>query len=171
MNDKFCFTVKNSAPEISPAADVPSAASVGHLMGNQGSPITGDPSSNETAMLLRILIQSQERLIRTQNRQNELLEEIAELISAPNRQRQNELAQWRRLNPRLAILCRKASEKLSDVQTEFLNALSEEIEKNKEIAENEFQLGDFLDHFGPRVLHLNAMLQILSQLADPVDKR
>ena len=169
MNDKYCFTVKNPSPELSPAVDLAQTPALDHAQ-NDRRQRTTLPSTSETSMLLRILIQGQDRLINAQNRQNELLEEIAETLTASSRQRQNELAQWRHSNPRLAILCRKATEKLSDIHSEFINTLSEEIGENTEIAENEFQLSDFLDRFGPRIIHLNAMLQLLSQLAEPADK-
>ncbi len=169
MSDKYCFTVKNASPQISQPIDVTQGLAPGRAQNDQRTRNTL-PSTSEAAMLLRILIQGQDRLITAQNRQNELLEEIAEALTGAARQRQNELAQWRRSNPRLAILCRKATEKLSDIHSEFINTLSEEIGENEEIAENEFQLSDFLDRFGPRIVHLNAMLQMLSQLAEPADK-
>lgn len=107
-----------------------------------------------------------EQLIQGQERQNELLEDVVESINANQRQRSAELGQWKQSNPQLSDRCRKAAEVLSEVQTEFLNSLTEEIEYNSEtLLEGDFMLNEFVDKFGPRLAHLNGVLQILSQLS------
>jgi hypothetical protein len=66
----------------------------------------------------------------------------------------------------LARQCRAAAEALSNVQTEFLHMLTEEITDNAEgMMEGEFVLNEFVDRFGPRLAHLNGVLQVLSQLS------
>ena len=35
---------------------------------------------------------------------------------------------------------------------------------------SEFMFNDFVDRFGPRLIHLNSLLQALSQLAAPPEK-
>ena len=77
-----------------------------------------------------------------------------------------ELGQWKQANPRLARSCRAATEALGKVQTEFLETLTQEISVNYEsFLEGEFMLNEFVDRFGPRMAHLNSILQVLSQLS------
>jgi hypothetical protein len=101
-----------------------------------------------------------------QDRQNELLEELIGQVGSNQRQRNQELGQWKTANPRLARNCRKAAEALGKVQTEFLDSLTREIGENYEnLLEGEFMLHEFVDRFGPRMAHLNGLLQVLSQLS------
>lgn len=107
-------------------------------------------------------------VLAAQDRQNELLEELVGQMTAPQRQRANELGQWKQANPRLANNCRAAAEALSKVQTEYLSSLTEEISENFEtLRDGEFMLNEFVDRFGPRLAHLNGLLQVLSQLGGP----
>jgi hypothetical protein len=113
----------------------------------------------ETVVLLK-------RLLVSQQRQTALLEELVQQMSAAQRQRASELGQWKEANPQLARRCREAAEALSHVQTEFLRSLTEEITTNAEdFMEGEFMLNEFVDRFGPRLAHLNGVLQVLSQLS------
>ena len=110
-------------------------------------------------------------ILAAQDRQNELLEEMVNQLNATQRQRANELGQWKQANPRLARNCRLAAESLSKVQTEYLANLTEEINENYEtLRDGEFMLNEFVDRFGPRVAHLNGLLQILSQLGASPDQ-
>ena len=105
-------------------------------------------------------------ILAAQDRQNELLEEMVGQLNATQRQRANELGQWKQANPGLARNCRLAAESLSKVQTEYLVSLTEEINENYEtLRDGEFMLNEFVDRFGPRVAHLNGLLQVLSQLS------
>lgn len=105
-------------------------------------------------------------MLAAQDRQNELLEELVAQVGASQRQRANELGQWKDANPQLARCCRQAAESLSKVQTEFLKALTCEISENFEaLLDGEFMLNEFVDRFGPRLAHLNGVLQVLSQLS------
>ena len=115
--------------------------------------------NNEAVGLLR-------EMLAAQDRQNELLEEIVGQLSAVQRQRANELGQWKQANPMLARDCRVAAEALSKVQTEYLVSLTQEITDNFEsLRDGEFMLNEFVDRFGPRLAHLNGLLQVLSQLS------
>jgi hypothetical protein len=106
------------------------------------------------------------QILAGQDRQNELIEELVGQISSTQRQRASELGQWKQANPRLARNCRTAAEALGKVQTEFLQSLTQEINDNYEnLMEGEFMLNEFVDRFGPRMAHLNGLLQILSQLS------
>jgi len=106
------------------------------------------------------------QLLAGQDRQNELFEELINLLGAAQKQRANELGQWKQANPRLSRSCRLAAEALSRVQTEFLESLTQEIAENVEtLVDGEFMLNEFVDRFGPRMAHLNGLLQVLSQLS------
>ncbi|HMO13921.1 MAG TPA: hypothetical protein PKD64_09965 [Pirellulaceae bacterium] len=115
-------------------------------------------TSNEVVDLLR-------QLVIGQDRQNELLEELVEQMNAQQRQRANELGQWKDANPILARRCRLAAEALGQVQTEFLHSMTVDVNENYEaMMEGDFVLNEFVDKYGPRLAHLNGVLQLLSQL-------
>ena len=112
----------------------------------------------------------QTRLLReilsAQDRQNELLEELVSHLTGSQKQRANELGQWKQANPHLARNCRAAAEALGKVQAEFLESLTAEVNANYEnLLDGEFMLNEFVDRFGPRMAHLNGLLQVLSQLS------
>ena len=114
---------------------------------------------NDQPQLLR-------ELLAAQDRQNELLEELIGQLHANQRQRANELGQWKQANPHLARRCRRAAEALGKVQTEFLNGITQEINANFDtLIEGDFMLNEFIDRYGPRLAHLNGLLQVLSQLS------
>jgi hypothetical protein len=77
-----------------------------------------------------------------------------------------ELNQWKQANPQLSKSCRVAAEALSKVQTEFLTTLTMEVRENFDsLMDGEFMLTEFVDRFGPRLAHLNGVLQVLSHLS------
>jgi hypothetical protein len=52
------------------------------------------------------------------------------------------------------------------VQVEFLQGMTTEINDNADaLMDGEFVLNEFVDRFGPRLAHLNGVLQILAQLS------
>ena len=105
------------------------------------------------------------QLVEGQRQQNILLEELLHQQVAANKQRATELQQWKNANPEFARSCRRAAETLSRVQTEFLDTMTDEIEDSKEyLLEGEYMLNEFVDRFGPRLAHLNGVLQVLAQL-------
>lgn len=105
-------------------------------------------------------------ILSAQDRQNELLEELVSQLGAAQRQRNQELAQWKAANPGLSHNCRHAAEALSRAQTSFLQLLTDEVNSNSDgLAEGEFLLSEFVDRFGPRLAHLNGILQVLAQLS------
>jgi len=125
--------------------------------GATASPGTG--GANEGIGLLR-------EILAAQDRQNELLEELVNHFCSTQRQRASELGNWKQANPGLARSCRLAAEALSKVQTEYLVSLTQEISENYEtLRDGEFMLNEFIDRFGPRLAHLNGLLQVLSQLS------
>ena len=104
-------------------------------------------------------------LVAGQAQQNRLLEELVHQQVAANKQRATELQQWKNANPELARSCHQAAETLSRVQTQFLDTLTEEIADSEEhLVEGEYMLNEFVDRFGPRLAHLNGVLQVLAQL-------
>ncbi len=106
------------------------------------------------------------QMLAAQDRQNELLEELVGQLGATQKQRTSELGQWKQANPHLSRNCRVAAEALGKVQTEFLSSLTHEINENVEcLMDGEFMLNEFVDRFGPRMAHLNGLLQVLSQLS------
>lgn len=122
------------------------------------SPASSVGSDNEQTRLLREILSGQDR-------QNELMEELVNLLGGAQKQRAAELGQWKQANPNLAHGCRTAAETLGKIQTEFLATLIEEISDNSDVlVGGEFMLNEFVDRFGPRMAHLNGLLQVLSQL-------
>jgi hypothetical protein len=119
-------------------------------------PVNGSPL--EQTRLLHDILQAMDR-------QNELLEEMVSQIGAGQKQRAQELNQWKEANPRLAKSCRAASEALAKVQTEFLANMTNEINENPEaLIDGEYMLNEFIDRYGSRLAHLNGVLQVLAQL-------
>ncbi|MCG8450254.1 MAG: hypothetical protein MI725_11850 [Pirellulales bacterium] len=112
----------------------------------------------EHAELLREVLAAQDRT-------NELLEELVGVMAAGQKQRAQELHQWRNANPDLSDSCRDAAESLSRVQLLYLQRITEEIiDTAEEMEEGEFMLNEFVDRFGPRLAHLNGVIQVLAQL-------
>jgi hypothetical protein len=129
----------------------------------------GDPSTkshrheNEQIELLH-------QILTALDRNNDLLEDIAANALANQRQRGDELQKWRQANPGLAKSCKRAAESLARVQAEFLHNLTCEVEENADAMEDgEFVFNEFVDRFGPRLAHLNGVLQMLSQLSQSSD--
>ncbi len=113
----------------------------------------------------RVMIELLRQLVVGQQQQSKLIEDLTAATVALQKQRVSELQQWKNANPDLARACRKAAETLSRVQTQFLENLTEEIVENEEnLVEGEFMLNEFVDRFGPRLAHLNGVLQVLAQL-------
>ena len=118
--------------------------------------------SDDTALLLK-------RMIELQERQTLLLEEILQQQVQTQKQRSAELSAWRKANPELADKCRVAAEALSKVHADFLGTLANEVDDTAEdMIDSEFMLSEFVDRFGPRIAHLNGVLQMLAQLGAPV---
>ena len=131
--------------------------------------VSADPSAtpnpngqNGEAAVVALLRQ----LVVGQNKSNQLLEELVQQQNVVQRQRASELGQWKDANPDLARCCRSAAETLSRVQTEFLKSLTDEVVDNEDaLMDGDFMFNEFVDRFGPRLAHLNGVLQVLSQLS------
>ena len=141
-----------SSPPLFTQVDISAGAQVGR-------PHDAAEAAAEQISLLRGILAAQDR-------QNELLEELVGQMGAAQRQRNQELGQWKQANPELARSCRLAAEALSKVQVEFLNGLTNEIQENSDVLlDGEFMLNEFVDRFGPRLAHLNGVIQVLAQLS------
>ena len=106
-------------------------------------------------------------ILAAQDRQNEPLEEMVNQLSAAQRQRNQELGQWKQANPEVARSCHIAAEALSKVQIEFLSTMTREIDENSDaLLAGDFMLNEFVDRFGPRLAHLNGVIQVLAQLSN-----
>jgi hypothetical protein len=131
--------------------------------------VTTDPSASKDDVgpdRDDLIISLLSRLVVGQERQNKLLEELLQQTSAAQRQRASELGQWKEANPVLARRCRIAAETLGRVQNEFLFNLTEEVNGNEDcLLDGEFMMHEFVDRYGPRLAHLNGVLQVLSQLS------
>ncbi|HYO25936.1 MAG TPA: hypothetical protein VEQ85_13420 [Lacipirellulaceae bacterium] len=120
----------------------------------------GHTSMEHTEVLREVLA--------AQDRTNEILEELLGIMAASHKQRMQELHQWKNANPRLADSCRDAAEALSRVQVDYLERITEEINDTAEdMVCGEFVLNEFVDRFGPRLAHLNGVIQVLAQLGAP----
>lgn len=109
------------------------------------------------------------QILLVQQRQAQLLEGLIKATTHSQQQRANELKQWKEANPRLSRACQMAAESLSKIQMQFLESLTDEILDNEEVLyDGDFMLGEFVDRFGPRIAHLNGVLQMLGQLGSGV---
>jgi hypothetical protein len=117
------------------------------------------PPRDEHAELLREVLTAQDRT-------NELLEELVSVMATTQKQRASELNQWRNAHPSLSAACREAAEALSRVQIEYLNRLTDEVnDSSEDLVEGDFILNEFIDRYGPRLAHLNGVIQVLAQLS------
>lgn len=139
---------KTSLPQLFSQVDVTTGAQ---------RPTHVGPGDEQTELLRDVLT--------AQDRTNELLEELVGTLTAQQRGRREEMERWRDGNPELASNCREAAETLSEVQTDFLEKLTEDVRDNgDEMAYGDFMLTEFVDRYGPRLAHLNGVIQALAQL-------
>ena len=123
------------------------------------------PLSNSPVILLQEQTQLLRDMLTAMDRNNELIEELVNHVSAAQKQRNIELGQWKQANPQLSKNCRMAADALTKVQAEYLNEMTREITNNSEdMVDGEFIFNEFIDRFGPRMAHLNGVLQVLSHL-------
>ena len=129
---------------------------------------TNAPATNRNLDVGTAMIALMRQLVDAQNRQNQMVEQMLQInrqVLQANTQRQNEMNQWRSANPALVQACRRSLETLSAVQTDFLEKMTSEVEDTQEqLVDSEYMFADFLDRFGPRMAHLNGILQILNHL-------
>lgn len=140
---------QRSAPSMFTQVDIGAGNTASH----------SQPNDDERTELLRDILSAQDR-------SNALLEELLRTMNTAQKQRAGELHQWRQANPDLARRCRQAVEALSRVHVEYLDTMTDEINTSWDgMLEGEFMLNEFVDRFGPRLAHLNGMIQVLAQLS------
>ncbi len=106
------------------------------------------------------------QMVENQKRELKLLEDISGHLVSAQKQRQTELTLWKEANPVLSNNCRVATETLAKVQTQFLQSLTEDVAFNEEnLVDSDYMLNEFVDRYGPRLAHLNGVLQVLSTLS------
>ena len=106
------------------------------------------------------------QMIEGQAKELKLLEEIAHHVSIHTKQRQVDINHWKETNPDLARNCRIAAEALVKAQNQFIHNMTEEVADSEEaLNDSDYMLNEFVDRFGPRMAHLNGILQVLSQLS------
>ena len=125
--------------------------------------ITANDLSPQLYSLLRELVSSQDR-------QTGLLEELVATFTNSHRRRFIGLGLWKLSNPELAEYCKRAAKKLEHVQNDLLSSITEEIDTNSDVLfDSEFGLNEFLDRYGTKLLQLNSLLQVLTQLGNAPD--
>ncbi len=128
---------------------------------NQASlPAAAAPATTELTQLLRDILVAQDR-------NNAILEQLLEHFTLQQKQRRAELARWQEAHPKLSQRCKEAAESLGKVQNEFLQSLAGEVNESYEtMMDGEFALSEFVDRFGPRMVHINGILQMLAHLGN-----
>ena len=110
-------------------------------------------------------------LVEGQKREIALLQELTHHLCGPHKKREAELARWKENHPELTQVCFTATESLAKVQHQFLETMTQEVmDGGESMADSEYMLSEFVDRFGPRLAHLNGVLQVLSQLSTPPAK-
>lgn len=161
--------MSNDPGPFSPVFSINVSADAGNA---NAAPREGAPLPKERVDIGMTLVALTRQMLEMQNRQNQVMEQLLQVskqvlqsTTQANAQRQNELNQWRNAHPELVRSCRSALETLSSVQTEFLQKMADEVEASKEeLSESEYMFSDFLDRYGPRMAHLNGVLQVLNHL-------
>jgi hypothetical protein len=139
---------------------------IGSLFGSIDVSANPNSAANTRVSSEELVMGLLRQMVTTQERQTKLMEEMVHHLSSQQKQRQAELGQWKEQNPELADSCRKAAETLSKVQTQFLETVTEEvISSDDSLLDSEYMLNEFVDRFGPRMVHLNGILQVLAQLS------
>lgn len=119
----------------------------------------------------QVMVDLLKQLVIGQQQQNRMLESLVSNQETTGGGRNDDLTAWKDANPELAGKCRNAAETLSRVQSQFLESLVDEVNDNEEyLVEGDYMMNEFIDRFGPRMAHLNGVLQVLAQLgSEPVD--
>jgi len=115
----------------------------------------------ENSQVIRLL----QELLRTQAEQNKIMSQMLAQMTAQGKQRVRDLKRWQESHPYLAASCRDAANKLGHVQAEFLQNLTDQVDCTADdMLESDYAFSDFVEKFGPKMLHLNGILQMLGQL-------
>ena len=106
------------------------------------------------------------QLVIGQNRQNELLEELIEQVGSRSVRRPTNWCSGSRPTPVWPRTAVRRPRPWGRYRRSSSNGLTREIGDNYEnLMDGEFMLNEFVDRFGPRMAHLNGILQVLAQLS------
>jgi hypothetical protein len=103
-------STRRSATSIFTDLDLGASSVPGHFA-------TSSSAQHDQTLLLREILSSLDR-------NNELMEEMMSSLGSNQKQRTNELNQWKQANPELAQSCHDAAEALSLVLVAFLNKMT-----------------------------------------------
>jgi predicted HicB family RNase H-like nuclease len=136
--------------------------------------VTADAAAQAQSQAIdanELIVNLLHQVVEGQKREIALLEELTHHLCGPHKRREAELARWKESHPELTQVCFTATESLAKVQHQFLETMTQEVmDGGESMAESEYMLSEFVDRFGPRLAHLNGVLQVLSQLATPPAK-
>lgn len=85
------------------------------------------------------------------------------LLDQQLQQRGEMLARWKKANAELAKKCGSAAKVLAEVYRQMLEEITEATE-NPEECLNSFTMHEFIDKYGPRLIHLTNMVHTFEQL-------
>lgn len=91
------------------------------------------------------------------------IDKLSRLMEKQLQQREDSLRQWRKENSGLSKRCKRAVAVLSKVHSDLLEEVLEATE-NPEECLNTFTMHEFIDKYGPKLIHFQNMIQILAQL-------
>lgn len=104
------------------------------------------------------------QLLAATQAQNNLLQRLATTLTEGQTLRNQQLQAWQQANPQIVAACQSAVPILSEIQSKFLADLTEELNSSGEqILDNQYSFNEFVDRFGQRLAHLNAMFQVVTQ--------
>lgn len=131
------------------------------------------PIPNDLMGLMQLMVQLQSntndmlRQLIEMNRQSLEFAREATQAARDQRARQHlELERWQNNHQNMIFDSRGVLQALEQVHGQIMEHLVNTVhEKQDELMEGEFALGDFTDRYGPRLAHLNTILSILRPLA------
>lgn len=88
---------------------------------------------------------------------------LSRLMEMRLQQQEDGLRRWRDENLELSKRCKRAATVFSKVHNVLLEEILE-VTENSEEDLNTFTMHEFLDKYGPKLPHLQNMIQILTQL-------
>jgi len=89
------------------------------------------------------------------------LEQQNELLAKMIGRQQQE--QWKKANPQLSKRCAGVVKALGQMQQSLLEEVADTAEEMDD-CENPWLVHDFIDKFGTRMMHLNGLIQVFTQL-------
>src|SRR4051812_2306319 len=129
--------------------------------------VSANPNSaaNTRVCTEELVVSLLRQIVTVQEKQTALMEQMVGHLGHAQRQRNQELNNWKEQNPKLSQNCKVAAETLVKVQTHMLKTITADvIMSDEDLVDSDFMLNEFVDRYGPRLAHLNGILQMLAQL-------